>query len=157
MVLGGCVVVVEELVFKCTFAEREISGMTVCEPGFSIMCFPPSSSDNLSTIWKAHWVLACLFFLVGQCGVKKGAEGREPGVWVLVYLQPAGQSPMHVAGPTVHLYICTCLRNQLGPPFEQEVRSAKSVLIAVACPGYLCMSPQLLSPLLGEFQLSCVP
>lgn len=114
MVLGGCVIVVGELVFKCTFAECEMSGMTVCEPGFSIMSFPPSSSDNLSTIRKAHWVLACLFFLVGQCGVKKGVEGRESGIWVLVYLQPAGLSRMHVAGPTVHLYILHLLEEPAG-------------------------------------------
>lgn len=88
------------------FAECEISGMTACEPGFSNTSFPCSSHDNLSTIWKACWALVCLFFLVGQCGMKERMEGREPGVWVLAYMQPAEQSPSacgRTHSPSVHL------------------------------------------------------
>lgn len=87
------------------FTQYEISGMTVCEPEFSVMSFPLRSRDNLSTIWKVLWVLVC-FLLVGQWGMKKGMEGREPGIWVLAYLQSAVLSPNACARtfcPSVHL------------------------------------------------------
>lgn len=52
--------------------------------------------------------------------MRKGTEGREPGIWVLVYLQPAGLSP-RMAGPTVHLYVLHLLEEPAGAPFEQAV------------------------------------
>lgn len=88
--------------------------------------------------------------------MKKGTEGREPGMWVLVYLQPAGLSP-RVAGPTVHLYILHLLEEPAGPPFKQQIQSVLAVWVAGMCLDCLCASPQLLAPLLGESQLGCVP
>lgn len=88
--------------------------------------------------------------------MKEKMAGREPGVWVLAYMQPAGQSPSACGRTQSICTSCTCLRNQQGPPLEQEVRSMQSVQVAVACLDYLCTSPQLLSPLLGESELSCV-
>lgn len=138
------------------FAECEISGGTVYEPGFSIMSFSPSSHGSLSTIWKAHWELVCLFFLVGQCGRKKGTEAESQEYGYFFICSQLDCSPMHVAGPTVHLYILHLLEEPArSPPLEQEVRSAQSVQIAVACLRYLCTPPW--PPLPGESQLSCVP
>lgn len=95
-------------------------------------------------------------FLAGQCAMKKGIVGREPGIWVLVYLQPAGLSP-RVAGPTVHLCILHLLEEPAGPPSKQEVQPVLAVRVAELCLDYLCTSPQLLAPLLWESQLGCVP
>lgn len=122
------------------------------------MSFPPVSHDNLSTNHLESTLGACLVgcFLAGQCAVKKGIVGREPGIWVLVYLQPAGLSP-RVAGPTVRLCILHLLEGPAGPPSEQEVQPVLAVQVAGVCLGCPCTSPQLLAPLLWESQLGCVP
>lgn len=51
--------------------------------------------------------------------MKKGTEGREPGIWVLVYLQPAALSP-RVAGPAVHLQILHLFEEPAGPHLSRK-------------------------------------
>lgn len=64
--------------------------------------------------------------------MKKGTVGRELGIWVLVYLQPAGLSP-RVAGPTVHLCILHLLEEPAGPPSKQKVQPVLAVRVAGLC------------------------
>lgn len=91
-----------------------------------------------------------------MCCEERKRGGREPGIWVLVYFQPAGLS-RRVAGPTVHLCILHLLEVPAGDPFKQEAQPVLTVWVAGVCLDYLCASPQLLAPLLGETQLGCVP
>lgn len=112
--------------------------MTVCGSAFFILSFPPVE-HNLSTIWKTCWVLGWLLAFL-QDYVMKGAEGREPGIRVFVYLWLAGLSP-RVAGPTVHFYILHLLEEPAGPSFEQEFWPVLAVWVAGVCLDYLCPSP----------------
>lgn len=130
--------------------------MTVCGSGFFITSFPPVSR-NLSTIWKAHWVLVWLVvFLQDDVLWRKEQKAESQGCECLFiaasWIVPQGG---RTHSPFVHL----------APPWGTSwfpIPSGSSACAgSVGCRGVpglsLCITPQLLAPLLEETQLGCVP